>query len=296
MKMATQVDLRQLAVNREVSSATVARRSRSLTRYGLPLAVIAGFITVVVWSMRESFLPTRPVTVIPVVLTQAEVRQAGTNLFQAAGWVEPRPSAVVVSALVEGVIDKLYVVEGQGVEEGQIIAKLIDADARLALAEAEASVRLREAESALAQSALTAAETGHLVLATLHTSSAASTVSRIVDAFPEGDQITIRAQLAASILGILSQKLIPKASGEGVVAAIEFLSVHAAVQAVIRNGDYHKIPSQIQTGHKFGMRLMDDSIFHLWVEGEISDGDALTSAKDPEGLAKRMVEVNKSSI
>lgn len=157
--MATRVDLRQLAVDREgPATSTVVRKGRSLTRFGIPLVVITGFAAVVGWSARERFLPTRPVTVVPVVLTQAEVRQAGTPLFQAAGWIEPRPSAVVVSALVEGVIDKLLVVEGQSVEAGQPIAKLIDADARLAVADSEAAVQLREAEVALAQSALTAAQ------------------------------------------------------------------------------------------------------------------------------------------
>lgn len=157
--MATKVDLSQLAVNREApATSNVVRKGRSLTRYGIPFVVIAGFAVVVVWSARDRFLPTRPVTVVPVVLTQAEVRQAGTPLFQAAGWVEPRPSAVVVSALVEGVIEKLFVVEGQTVAEGQPIAKLIDADARLSVADAEAAVRLREAELALANSASAAAQ------------------------------------------------------------------------------------------------------------------------------------------
>ncbi|MBL8827016.1 MAG: efflux RND transporter periplasmic adaptor subunit [Planctomycetaceae bacterium] len=120
--------------------------------------IVAGFVSVVAWSLRERFLPARSVTVVPVVLTQADVRQAGTPLFQAAGWVEPRPSAVVVSALVEGVIEELLVAEGQPVVKGQPIAKLIDADARLTVADAEASVRLREAELALAQGTLEAAK------------------------------------------------------------------------------------------------------------------------------------------
>jgi len=145
------------------------------------------------------------------------------------------------------------------------------------------------------QCALTAAETGHLVLATLHTFSAASTITRIVDAFPEGDQSSIRAQLASSVLGIISQKLIPRGDGGGVVAAIEFLAITPGVQSVIRSGDFHKVPSQIQTGAKYGMRLMDESIFNLWTRKVITDESALMSAKNPEDLAKRIVEVRKNS-
>ncbi|MBL8820858.1 MAG: biotin/lipoyl-binding protein, partial [Planctomyces sp.] len=157
--MATQVDLRQLAVDRgNTGTTTILRKGRPLMRYGIPLMIVAGFVSVVAWSLRERFLPARSVTVVPVVLTQADVRQAGTPLFQAAGWVEPRPSAVVVSALVEGVIEELLVAEGQPVVKGQPIAKLIDADARLTVADAEASVRLREAELALAQGTLEAAK------------------------------------------------------------------------------------------------------------------------------------------
>lgn len=158
--MATRVDLQQLAVDRTGSAAAGdVRKRRSLSRYLVPLTISLGFIAVVGWSARDRFMSSRSVTVIPVVLTQAEIRQAGTPLFQAAGWIEPRPSAVVVSALVEGVVEELYVAEGQPVEKGQPIAKLIDSDTRLALADAEAAVRLREAELSLAQGAMTAAQT-----------------------------------------------------------------------------------------------------------------------------------------
>ena len=157
--MATPLDLRQLAVERNAPAvAGVARKRNVWTRYGVPLVVVFGFAAVVGWSLRDRFLPKHAVTVVPVVLTQAEVQQAGTPLFQAAGWIEPRPSAVMVSALVEGIVEALFVVEGQAVEKGQPIAKLVDADARLALADAEASVKLREAELALAQASLTAAK------------------------------------------------------------------------------------------------------------------------------------------
>ena len=157
--MASPLDLRQLAVERTAPTGAIGARKRKFwTRYGVPLVVVLGFAAVVGWSLRDRFLPKRAVTVVPIVLTQAEVQQAGTPLFQAAGWIEPRPSAVLVSALVEGIVEELFVVEGQAVEKGQPIAKLVDADARLALADAEASVKLREAELSLARATLTAAK------------------------------------------------------------------------------------------------------------------------------------------
>ncbi|MEX2176633.1 MAG: HlyD family efflux transporter periplasmic adaptor subunit [Pirellulaceae bacterium] len=157
--MATQVDLRQLAVERPGSSgAPLVRKRGWLVKWGLPLTILAGFAALMGWSARDQWLPAKPVTVVPVILTRAEVQQAGTPLFQAAGWVEPRPTAVMASALVEGVVEQLLVVEGQEVQAGQPIAKLMDADARIALQEAEANRQLRVAERDAIQAALTAAE------------------------------------------------------------------------------------------------------------------------------------------
>jgi HlyD family secretion protein len=157
--MATQVDLKQLAVERPGSGPAPLRRKRAwLTKWSLPLAIIAGFAALVGWSARDHWLPAKPVTVVPVVLTRAEVQEAGTPLFQAAGWIEPRPTPVMASALVEGVVEQLLVVEGQAVEAGQPLAQLVDADARLALKEAEAAQQLRVAERDSIQATLAAAQ------------------------------------------------------------------------------------------------------------------------------------------
>ncbi|MFN0018616.1 MAG: efflux RND transporter periplasmic adaptor subunit [Pirellulaceae bacterium] len=156
--MASQVDLRQLAVERPLAGAPSIPRKRAwLTRLGIPLAIIAGFAGIAGWSAREYWLPAKPVTVVPIVLTKAEVQEAGTPLFQAAGWIEPRPTAVMCSALVEGVVEELLVVEGQEVEAKEPVAKLVDADARINLREAESTLQLREAERDAAQAVLTAA-------------------------------------------------------------------------------------------------------------------------------------------
>jgi RND family efflux transporter MFP subunit len=146
--MATNIDLSQLAVKRDAASATRPRRRRIVTRYVLPGLVLAGFLAVLLWATRDSYLPSKPVTVVPVLATRTEVQQSGTPLFQSAGWVEPRPTPVVVTALSEGIVDQLLVVEGQEVKTGEPVARLIDADARLALQAAEDEQRMREAEAA----------------------------------------------------------------------------------------------------------------------------------------------------
>ena len=158
--MNAQVDLRQLAVRRDGPAAVGPNRPRHIiSRYVLPAVVLLGFLAVGLWAMRDSLLPSKPVTVVPVFATRAEVQQGGTPLFQSAGWIEPRPTPVLVTALAEGVIDKLLVVEGQEVKAGEPVATLIDIDARLAARIAEAEVHLVEADLASAQASLAAAKT-----------------------------------------------------------------------------------------------------------------------------------------
>jgi twitching motility protein PilT len=108
--------------------------------------------------------------------------------------------------------------------------------------------------------AVTAAETGHLVLSTLHTIGAAKTIDRIVDVFPPYQQQQIKVQLAAVLEGIISQQLIARADGEGRVAALEILVVTPAIRNLIREGKTHQIDSSVQTGAKYGMKSMDLSL------------------------------------
>jgi RND family efflux transporter MFP subunit len=157
--MSANVDLRQLAVRRDGSPTPPLRRRHLVTRFLLPVGVLLTFLGAAGWAARDSLLPSRPVTVVPVLAARAEGSQEGTPLFQAAGWVEPRPTPVLVTALTEGVIDKLLVVEGQEVKAGAPVAVLIEADARLGLRAAEAELRQRRAEVAGARAALAAART-----------------------------------------------------------------------------------------------------------------------------------------
>jgi multidrug efflux pump subunit AcrA (membrane-fusion protein) len=155
------VDLRQLAIRREnpMSPPRAGRRSHLVTRYLIPAGVLLGFATVFAWAARDSLMSAQPVTVVPVLATRSAVQQGGAALFQAAGWVEPRPTPVLVTALAEGVVEQLLVVEGQEVHAGAPVAKLIEADARLALRMTEADLRLRQADRDAARAAEAAART-----------------------------------------------------------------------------------------------------------------------------------------
>lgn len=154
------VDLSQLAVKRGAPPSPAVKRRRGwMTRYVFPAIILGGFASLFAWATRDTFLPAQSVTVTPVIVTRADVQQEGTPLFQAAGWIEPSPTAVVVSALAPGVVEELFVVEGQQVERGEPVAKLFDVDAKLALQQAEAELRLCEAGVQNAESTLLAART-----------------------------------------------------------------------------------------------------------------------------------------
>ncbi len=153
-------DLTQLAIDRSGTAQRAAHARRHvLTRYVLPAVLILGFLAVLAWAARDLIFPPRPVKVVPVLATQSAVQRAGTPLFKAAGWIEPRPTPVRVAALAPGVVQHLLVVEDQPVTAGQPVAELVKEDARLALERAQADLKLREAERDEAVAARTAAAT-----------------------------------------------------------------------------------------------------------------------------------------
>lgn len=135
--------------------------------------------------------------------------------------------------------------------------------------------------------AITAAETGHVVFGTLHTTGAQGTVDRIIDVFPTNQQEQIRTQLANAIIGILSQALLPR-KPKGLVAAYEMLVVTPAIANLIREGKTFRINSSIQTGRKFGMMLLDDSLFNLWKNGISEEKDVMYKANNPGELRARI--------
>ncbi|MDW7728825.1 MAG: type IV pilus twitching motility protein PilT [Bacillota bacterium] len=143
--------------------------------------------------------------------------------------------------------------------------------------------------------ALTAAETGHLVLATLHTIDAAKTVERVIDVFPSNQQHQIRAQLANSLAGIISQRLVRRFSTGGRVAVVEALICTHAVRNMIREGKIHQIPSVIETSYKYGMQTFDKHLQILYDKGTISREECLNNARDHE-MMKRYLEINNQKI
>ncbi|MBO6260659.1 MAG: type IV pilus twitching motility protein PilT [Lachnospiraceae bacterium] len=136
--------------------------------------------------------------------------------------------------------------------------------------------------------AITAAETGHLVLSTLHTIGAASTVDRIIDVFPPHQQQQIRVQLANVLEAVISQQLIPTADGQGRAAAFEVMIANSAVRALIREGKSHQLLSVMQTNRKLGMIAMDEAITALFQEGKITRDMAIQYAVDPDGMAQKL--------
>jgi len=143
------------------------------------------------------------------------------------------------------------------------------------------------------EAAITAAETGHIVFATLHTTGAAGTINRIIDVFPTNQQAQIRTQLSVAVIGILSQQLLPKIGG-GRVAAYEMLVVTPAVGNLIREDKTFRITSVIQTGQKLGMKLLDDDLFRLWKEGQCEKKEVLYKSNSKEYLGSKIIQAEQS--
>src|SRR3954468_4165589 len=137
-------------------------------------------------------------------------------------------------------------------------------------------------------SAITAAETGHLGFGTLHTSGAASTINRIIDAFPTDQQAQVKVQLANNLIAVLSQALCPRVDTDGMVAAYEFMYCTPGIQNLIRDNKSFRIDSEIQTGKKFGMQLLDDNLWGHFLAGRIGAEEAIDKAKNPGGMVDRM--------
>jgi len=135
--------------------------------------------------------------------------------------------------------------------------------------------------------AITAAETGHLVFGTLHTTGSARTMDRMIDAFPANQQEQIRAQLSVSIVAVISQVLLPRKSG-GRIAAFEVMLMNPAIANLIRKNETNKIQSTIQTSRRFGMITLDDHLLELYQQGEITREVALDAAQAPRDLETRL--------
>ena len=143
--------------------------------------------------------------------------------------------------------------------------------------------------------AIEAAETGHVVFGTLHTSGAASTVNRIIDVFPKDQQDQVRTQLSTALMGVLSQALLPK-KPEGVIAAYEMMVVTPAIQNLIRENKVYRIDSALQTGRKEGMFLLDESLFRLWKDGLCDKEEVLLKSSKPNELAAKIAQAERNEL
>jgi twitching motility protein PilT len=147
------------------------------------------------------------------------------------------------------------------------------------------------------EAAVRAAETGHLVFATVHTTSCSGTVTRLIDVFPPNQQEQIRTQLSTNLIAVLAQALCPLATGKGRVAAYEFMVVTPAIANKIRENKTYSIDSDIQTGKKLGMQLLDDHLWSLYDAGKITLEEMLDKARQPGALYdKAMVKMGKPAM
>ena len=140
------------------------------------------------------------------------------------------------------------------------------------------------------EAAVRAAETGHLVFGTLHTTGAQGTINRIIDAFPVAQQEQIRVQLSTVMLAVLSQTLLPRKGSSGRFAAYEFLMITPAISNLIRENKTYRIDSSIQTGKKFGMQLLDDHLWQLYDKGLVEGDEVLERARFPADMQSKMDE------
>jgi len=139
------------------------------------------------------------------------------------------------------------------------------------------------------ESAVRAAETGHLVFSTVHTTSAAGTITRMIDVFPVDQQEQIRIQLSSNLIAVLSQALCPLATGRGRVAAYEFMVVTPAIANLIRENKTYRIDSSIQTGKKLGMQLLDEHLWQLYDVGKITLDEMIDKSRQPGALQEKAI-------
>jgi twitching motility protein PilT len=143
------------------------------------------------------------------------------------------------------------------------------------------------------EAAITAAETGHLVFATLHTTGAARTVDRIIDAFPTNQQEQVRTQLASNLVAVVSQLLMVRQDKPGRVAAFEIMIATPSIRALIRDNKTFRITSDIQTGARWGMMTLDAHLISLFERGMISYEDVVTKAQDQDAVAQKLQAMEK---
>jgi len=157
--MSAEVDIQQLAIVRGEDAPSKHRRRHVVSRYLIPGSLLVGFASLIAWASRDVLAPPRDVWVVPVLASQSTIQNEGTPLFQAAGWIESRPTPIRVAALAPSVVERLLVVEDQVVKAGEPVAELVKQDAQLAYDRAAATLEIREAEADEMKAGLAAAKT-----------------------------------------------------------------------------------------------------------------------------------------
>ncbi len=218
-----------------------------------------------------------------VLLTGATGSGKSTTLASMVEWINKERQCHVIT--VEDPIEYVYVNKKAIIDQREIGSDTHSfANALKHVLREDPNViligEMRDLETI--ESALNIAETGHLVLATLHTSDAVQTVNRIVDVFPAHQQQQVRVQLSFVLLAVATQQLIPKASGTGRTLGIEVMIANSAVRALIREGKAHQLYSVIQTSQREGMRTMNQSLAELHTRKEITYEEAIARSHDPE--------------
>jgi twitching motility protein PilT len=230
-----------------------------------------------------------------ILVTGASGEGKSTTLASMAQTIANRRSVNIVS-----IEDPIEFVHSQG--RSLVNQREVGADARDFASALKNALRqdadvilvgeLRDTETI--QTALTAAETGHLVIGTMHTNDAPTAIGRIIDAFPKEGQQFVGAQLAWSLLGVVCQYLLPRSDHTGLVLATELMTVNSAIEACIRDRRFSQIPGLIQIGHPDGMHTVDDSLIELLIADRISLMDAMAHARDSNFVKEEFQKALKS--
>ncbi len=241
------IDLTQLAIDRgapDSSSGPGPMRRRWMSRYLLPGLIVLGFVGLAGWMAWDLVFPPREVTVVPVMVNRAVATTRGQPVFQASGWIEPRPTPIRVAALTPGVIRRLLVVENQEVQAGETVAELVDEDARLALKGAEASLSQRKAEEEVARAALAAAEVKlakpvHLEAPLRAAEAQLAKVSTQLEALP------FQLRQADADVAVAKADHSGKVASRGVVAEIEIERALAVYRSAVASQE--QVAKQVET-------------------------------------------------
>lgn len=246
-----------------------------------------------IWSFEQCGLPVNVVLDLCqrpkglVLVTGATGSGKSTSLASMVDWINSNRSCHIVT--IEDPIEFIHTNKKAIVDQREVYSDTYSFGAALKhVLRQDPDViligEMRDLETI--ESALIIAETGHLVFATLHTSDSVQTVNRIIDVFPAYQQQQIRTQLSFVLLGVMSQQLIPKTGGSGRVLATEVLIVNAAVRSLIRESKLHQVYSVIQTCQKDGMKTMNQALFELWRDKQITREEAIERSTDPEDLRR----------